>query len=269
MTTAIDKAATYENILVERGDCFGTITINRPRSLNSLNHQTLQEISRAMTDLASERSVRAIIITGSGDRAFAAGADISELQALSSGEDGYKHSRDAHEIVFQMQALSKPVIMAINGYALGGGAELAMGGDIILASDNAKFGQPEVNLGIIPGFGGTQRLPRLIGRTRALEQIFTGDHISAEEAYRIGLVNHVVPQDQLMSEAEALARTIAKKGPAAIALAKRAVYEGLELSPREGNELEQRLFGEAVATEDRKEGTSAFLEKRAPRWQGK
>jgi enoyl-CoA hydratase/carnithine racemase len=126
-----------------------------------------------------------------------------------------------------------------------------------------------VTLGIIPGFGGTQRLPRLIGRTRALEQIFTGDHISAEEAYRIGLVNRVVPQAELMSEAEALARTIAKKGPVAIALAKRAVYEGLELSPREGNELEQRLFGEAVATEDRKEGTSAFLEKRAPRWQGK
>jgi enoyl-CoA hydratase len=159
--------------------------------------------------------------------------------------------------------------MAVNGYALGGGCELAMAGDIILASENARFGQPEVNLGIIPGFGGTQRLPRLVGRTRALELILTGEHVTAQTAQEIGLVNRVVPQSELLETARAMGRTIAEKAPLAVALAKRAVYGGLESSPEAGNELETVYFGLAVGTADRKEGTSAFLEKRKPNWQGK
>jgi enoyl-CoA hydratase len=259
----------YENILVDRSDSYATITINRPRSLNTLSRSTIGEIGEALDDLGGDDAIRAIIVTGAGDRSFAAGADIGELEALESAEEGETHSRSSHDVIFKMHALPKPIIMAVNGYALGGGCELALGGDIILASDNASFGQPEVNLGIIPGFGGTQRLPRLIGRTRALEMLLTGDRVSADEALRIGLVNRVVPQDELMEAARAMAATIARKAPVAIALTKRAVYEGLELTPREGNRLESRYFGESVATEDRREGTSAFLEKRNPQWQGR
>jgi enoyl-CoA hydratase len=259
----------YESILVERTPPHAVITLNRPKQLNALSHGLLQEVSQALDEFEADSEIRAIIITGSGDRAFAAGADIGELQALESAQDGYEHSRDAHQIIFKIEKLTKPVIMAVNGYALGGGCELAMGGDIILASENARFGQPEVNLGIIPGFGGTQRLPRLVGRTRALELVFTGEHITAAEAERLGLVNHVVPQAELMPKAIALAHMIAEKAPLAIAIAKRAVYEGLEASPRGGNEVEMRCFGEAVGTADRKEGTSAFLEKRKPEWRGK
>jgi enoyl-CoA hydratase len=259
----------YEFILFEVSPPYSVITLNRPKQLNALSHDLLQEVSRALDESESDPEVRAIIITGSGERAFAAGADIGELQALETAEDGYRHSRAAHQIIFKIEALSKPVIMAVNGYALGGGCELAMGGDIILASENARFGQPEVNLGIIPGFGGTQRLPRLVGRTKALELVFTGEHITADAALRLGLVNHVVPQAELMPRAVALANTIAEKAPLAIAIAKRAVYEGLETSPRGGNEIEMRRFGEAVGTADRKEGTKAFLEKRKPEWQGK
>jgi enoyl-CoA hydratase len=258
-----------ENIVVELMTPAALITINRPRQLNAINHQTLAEIDRALDDLDADPSIRAIIITGAGEKAFVSGADIAGLQALESAEDGAAHSRFSHDILFKMHALSKPVIMAVNGYALGGGCELALGGDIILASSNARFGQPEVNLGIIPGFGGTQRLPRLIGRMRALEMILTGDMIDAQEAYRIGLVNHVVPAEGLLERAREIANKIATKAPLAIALAKKAVYEGLERTPREGNELEMVMFGQAVGTEDRREGTRAFLEKRPPVWQGK
>lgn len=259
----------YESIIVDRHDVYAVITINRPKQLNALNHQVLQEVGQAMGELGGEDAVRAIIITGSGERAFSAGADIGELQALETAADGTAHSRSSHEIIFQMQRTPKPIIMAVNGYALGGGCEFMMGGDIILASENARFGQPEVNLGIIPGFGGTQRLPRLVGRTRALEMVFTGEHITAEEGYRIGLVNHVFPREELLPAAEAMARKIAEKGPLAIALSKQALYEGLELSSHEGNLLETLYFGESVGTADRKEGTTAFLEKRKPNWQGK
>ncbi len=169
----------------------------------------------------------------------------------------------------RLETCGKPVIAAVNGYALGGGCELAMAGDIIIAAESAQFGQPEVNLGIIPGFGGTQRLPRLVGRTRALELILTGNRISAQEASEIGLVNRVVPDDQLMDTARQIAQTIADKAPLAIALSKRSVYEGLDMSMRAGNDAEMAYFGLAVGTADRKEGTSAFLEKRRPNWQGK
>jgi enoyl-CoA hydratase len=259
----------YENILVEHRDSYAIITINRPRALNALSHATLHEIGEALGELEDNNAVRAIIITGTGERSFVSGADIGELEALTSAEEGAAHSRSSNDVIFKMQSLSKPVIMAVNGYALGGGCELALGGDIIVASDNASFGQPEVNLGIIPGFGGTQRLPRLVGRTRALELIFTGERIKADEALRIGLVNRVVPQTDLLDVAGQIATTIAEKAPLAIAFSKRAVYEGLELSPREGNLLESRYFGESVATEDRREGTSAFLEKRKPVWKRK
>ncbi len=259
----------FENILVERTDSYAVITLNRPKALNALSHDLLVELDRAIAELSDEPAIRAIIITGSGGKAFAAGADISELEALGSAQDGYEHSKASHQILFRMHESPKPIIMAINGYALGGGLELAMGGDILLASENARMGQPEVNLGIIPGFGGSQRLPRLVGRTKALEMILTGAPIAADEALRIGLVDRVVPPEELLDVARSIALTIAEKAPLAIALAKEAVYAGLELTPRQGNELEMEYFGKAVGTEDRREGTSAFLQKRKPNWQGK
>jgi enoyl-CoA hydratase len=267
VTTAED--IRYANIEVERGDAFAVITINRPRVLNALNTQTLEEIGAALEELGADEAVRAVIITGSGERAFSAGADIAELQALQTAEDGFEHSRRSHGLLFRMHEVPKPIIMAVNGYALGGGCELALAGDIILASENAQFGLPEVGLGIIPGFGGTQRLPRLIGRTRALEMILTGRRLSAAEALTLGLVNRVVPLDGLVPAAQEIARAIAEKAPRAVALAKRAVYGGLEVGLRAGNELEMTCFGLAVGTADRREGTSAFLEKRKPEWQGK
>jgi enoyl-CoA hydratase len=259
----------YANILVERKESFGIVTINRPKVLNALNHDTIAEISTAIDELDADDNVRSIVITGSGDKSFVAGADISELQALTTAQDGFEHSRSSHRVIFKMHQSGKPFIMAVNGYALGGGCEFAMGGDIIIASENARFGQPEVNLGIIPGFGGTQRLPRLVGRTRALEMILTGDHITAADAFAMGLVSKVVPQDRLLPTAEEIARKIAAKAPLAISLSKRAVYEGLDMTMREGCEAEMAYFGLAVGTDDRREGTRAFLEKRAPIWQGK
>jgi enoyl-CoA hydratase len=259
----------YTNIVVERQDAFATITIDRPKVLNALSHETRAELALAIDELGVEPAVRAIIVTGSGQKAFSSGADIAELEALETGQEGFEHSRRSHELLFKMHALPKPVIMAVNGYALGGGCELALAGDIILASENAQFGLPEVGLGIIPGFGGTQRLPRLIGRIRALEVILTGRRLRADEALEMGLVNRVVPLDQLMATAEGMARTIAQKAPLAVALAKRSLYDGLETGPRAGNEAEMAYFGLAVGTADRREGTSAFLQKRVPEWQGK
>jgi enoyl-CoA hydratase len=269
--TAVEGAAvsTYENLKVERTPPLGVITIDRPRVLNALSRETLAELHRAVDDLGSDDTVRCLIITGSGNKAFVSGADIAELQALETAQAGYEHSRSAHALLFKLEALSKPVIMAVNGYALGGGLELALAGDIILASDSAQLGQPEVSLGIIPGFGGTQRLPRLVGRTRALQIILTGERIGAQEALQLGLVNEVVPQDRLMERAREIGTTIAEKAPLAVALAKRAVYEGLQLGPDAGNRAEMTYFGLAVGTADRREGTQAFLEKRKPHWQGK
>lgn len=259
----------YETIRVERQGPAGIITISRPRVLNALSQQVVDELEKAIDELGADDGIRALIITGEGNRAFVAGADISELEAFETAQQGYEHSRRTHLLLQKMHRLDKPVIMAVNGYALGGGCELAMGGDIIIASDNARFGQPEVNLGLIPGFGGTQNLPRLVGRTRALEMIFTGNHITAEEAYRIGLVNTVVPSNALMETALNLVQTIASKAPLAVALSKRAVYEGLEAGPAAGSEAESAYFGLAIGTADRKEGTNAFTQKRKPLWQGR
>jgi enoyl-CoA hydratase len=261
--------AEFENLLVERGEGFATITINRPRVLNALSRGTIEELHRAVEQIAADPGMLAVIVTGAGSKAFVSGADISELQSLESAQQGFEHSKYSHQLLFKLHELPKAVIMAVNGYALGGGCELALAGDIILASDTASFGQPEINLGIIPGFGGTQRLPRLIGRTRALELILTGRRISAQEAFELGLVNRVVPADQLMATAQEIAAAIGQKAPIAVGLAKRAIYEGLEMGPRAGNEAEMTYFGLAIGTEDRREGTSAFLEKRSPHWQGK
>ena len=261
--------AEFENLLVERGDGFATITINRPRVLNALSRSTIEELHRAVEQIAADHDMLAVIVTGAGSKAFVSGADISELQSLESAQQGFEHSKYSHQLLFKLHELPAAVIMAVNGYALGGGCELALAGDIILASDTASFGQPEINLGIIPGFGGTQRLPRLIGRTRALELILTGRRISAQEAFEVGLVNRVVPADQLMATAQEIAAAIGQKAPLAVGLAKRAIYEGLEMGPRAGNEAEMTYFGLAIGTEDCREGTSAFLEKRSPHWQGK
>lgn len=261
--------ADYENLLFERRGAAAIATINRPKQLNALNHRTIAEIGDVLDRVSRDADVRALILTGSGERAFCAGADIGELEALQTAEEGYSHSRSSHGVLKKMEQLDKPVIMAVNGYALGGGCELAMAGDIIFASENASFGQPEVNLGIIPGFGGTQRLPRLVGRPKALELIFTGDRLSATDALQLGLVNRVVPLPDLLPSAQELVDTIATKAPLAIALAKRAVYEGLELGQTAGNAQEMAYFGLAVGTEDRREGTKAFLEKRRATWQGR
>jgi enoyl-CoA hydratase len=259
----------YSTIEIEREDSHATLVISRPKALNALNRATREELAAAIGELGTDDDIRSIIITGSGTRAFSAGADIAELAALEGAEAGAAQARHMIDILRQMNELPKPIIIAVNGYALGGGCELALAGDIVLASENAQFGLPEVGLGIIPGFGGTQRLPRQIGRTRALELILTGARISASQAAEWGLVNKVVPLEELMPTAHDIAGTIAEKSPLAIALAKRAVYKGLDTSLGAGTALESALFGEAVGSEDRREGTRAFLEKRAPEWRAK
>jgi len=259
----------FRNLLLERGEGIAVVTVNRPRVLNALNEATLSELEAAFKELETDDEVRAIILTGAGDRAFIAGADINELRALSSAHQAQAFARRGQELLAHIENLEKPVIAAINGYALGGGCEIAMACDIRLAADTAKLGQPEINLGIIPGYGGTQRLPRLVGRGMAKLLILTGDMIDAHEALRIGLVDRVVPAARLMDEARALARTLAEKPPIALALAKRAINVGMELDLASGCAYEASLFGLACATEDRVEGTSAFLEKRKPHFRGR
>lgn len=260
---------TYQNILVEREDRIAIITLNRPQVLNALSQATVDELDAAIDELGADESVRAIIITGAGDKAFAAGADIKELHALSSATEAAEFIGRRHRFLFKLARLPKPVIAALNGYALGGGCELALACDIRIAAETAHLGQPEINVGMIPGTGGTQRLLRLVGPGMAKYLILTGDHISAEEALRIGLVEKVVPPEKLMDEAKALATKLAAKPPIAIALAKQAIAMGIEMRLEEGCAHEVALFGQVCATEDRVEGTSAFLEKRQPEFKGK
>ncbi len=257
------------NLSVERDGATAILTITRPRALNALDRETTQDLGAAFDELSNDDSVRAIILTGSGGKAFSAGADIGELNALENGAAGFERSAEVHAIFHAMNAMSKPIIVAVNGYALGGGCELALAGDIIIASDNAQFGLPEVGLGIIPGYGGTQRLPRLIGRVRALDMILTGRRMTASEAFECGLVSKVVPLTDLLPAATDIARAIEAKAPLAVAMAKRAVYEGLDLSLSDGSDLEARYFALAVDTMDRREGMSAFVEKRSPQWQAR
>jgi enoyl-CoA hydratase len=263
-------ASEYESILVERhGDGVATITLNRPKVLNALNAGLLGDVSQALTELENDAEVRAIIITGSGEKAFAAGADIGELNALPNAVEGARKARSGQQITLQMERLRKPVIMAINGFALGGGCEIAMAGDIRIASENAKFGQPEVNLGLIPGYGGSQRTTRLVGRGMAMYLCLTGEIIDAQEALRIGLVQKVVPLAELQDEAQRIAKLIASKAPLAIELCKSVINEGAGVPLAESLAMEALNFGTLVDTEDFREGTGAFLEKRKPEWKAR
>jgi enoyl-CoA hydratase len=259
----------FEDILVEVEAPVAIVTLNRPTVLNALRTKLLGELSLALVELDKTPEVRAIVITGAGERAFAAGADIFELNALGNALQGCDQARLGQAVTRQIESLSKPVVMAINGFALGGGCELAMAGDIRIASDNAKFGQPEVNLGLIPGYGGSQRTTRLVGKGMAMYLCLTGETIDAREALRIGLVQKVVAATDLMAEAKRIARLIAAKAPLAIAACKRAINNGAHLSISDALELEALEFGLLVDTEDIKEGTGAFLEKRKPVWKGR
>lgn len=259
---------TFENIAVEIEDSAAVITLNRPGVLNALNAQLLGELSRALDELERNDAVRAIIITGSGTKAFAAGADIAELNALANAVEGAQKARTGQAVTLQIERLKKPVIMAVNGFALGGGCELAMAGDIRIASENARFGQPEVNLGLIPGYGGSQRTTRLLGKGMAMFLCLSGDMVDAQTALQIGLVERVVPQDELLPAAKKLANTIAQKAPLAITACKRAINGGAHLPMADALELEALEFGALVNTNDFKEGTSAFLEKRKAGWKG-
>ncbi|HVS46597.1 MAG TPA: enoyl-CoA hydratase-related protein [Verrucomicrobiae bacterium] len=263
------NGSTFANITVERDDAVGVVTLNRPTVLNALNAQLLSELSLALFELENQSDIRAIIITGSGEKAFAAGADIGELNALANAREGTDKARSGQAVTLQIEGMRKPVIMAINGFALGGGCELAMSGDIRIASQNAKFGQPEVNLGLIPGYGGSQRTTRLVGKGMAMYLCLSGELIDANEALRIGLVQKVVPLAELLGEAKRIAGVIASKGPLAIAACKRVINGGAHLPIADALELEAIEFGTLVNSEDFKEGTSAFLEKRKPQWQAR
>ncbi len=258
----------YENLLLERGDGYAVVTLNRPKVMNALNRALFAELDDAFAALANDSAVHAIILTGAGEKAFAAGADIGELASLSA-TDGQRLAQRGQAVFRRIETCGKPVIAAIQGFALGGGCELAMACTIRIASERARLGQPEVKLGLVPGYGGTQRLPRLVGKGAALKLLLTGDMVGAEEAFRIGLVDEVVPAEALMSRAETLARAIAQQAPLAVAACLRAVNGGYDLPLDAGLELEASLFGLACATEDKAEGTQAFLEKRAPAWRGR
>ena len=261
---------SYENILLERGDGHvATITLNRPKVLNALNSGVIADLSRAFTELEADDGVRAIILTGAGEKAFAAGADIGELNALPNAVEGARKARTGQHLTLHMERLRKPIIVAVNGFALGGGCEIAMAGDIRIASENAKFGQPEVNLGLIPGYGGSQRTTRLVGRGMAMYLCLTGEIIDAQEALRIGLVQKVVPLAELQTEAQRMAKLIASKAPLAIELCKSVINEGAGVPLAESLALEALNFGNLVNTEDFREGTSAFLEKRKAEWKAR
>lgn len=260
----------YENIIYEKEGEIATITFNRPQVRNVLNYATSDETLEAVEDAESDEAIRVLIITGAGDKAFTSGADIRELQARNTLTEltGAPSAR-RRILTFKLENMPKPTIAAINGLAFGGGCELAMACTFRIAAETAKFSQPEINLGIIPGNGGTQRLLRLVGKAKAMEMILTGDVIDAQEAYRIGLVNKVVPQGELMAQAKDLARKLASKPPLALRAAKDTINSGSNLSLAEGLEYENKMFAICCGTEDKKEGITAFLEKRKPTFQGR
>jgi len=258
----------YETILIDRDGAVATIVLNRPKALNALNATVLAELVAAFDELEADARVRAVIITGSGDKAFAAGADIGELNQLANRAAATAKAKDGHKITARIEHSRLPVIMALNGFALGGGLELAMAGDIRIAASTAKLGQPEVNLGIIAGFGGSQRLPRLVGQGMASYLLLSGEMITADEAKLANLVDKVVPPDQLMAEARRIANVIAAKAPLAIAATKRAIHKGLQLDLHAALDLEADEFGAIAMTADAKEGTAAFLAKRPPNFKG-
>jgi len=258
----------YKTLIYEKKDTIGVLTINRPEKLNALSNELIDELAQFLDEMENDEELRILVITGAGEKAFVAGADIQELvdrDALL----GRKVSRTRQEIFSRIENLPIPVIAAVNGYALGGGLELALACSIRICSDRAQFGAPEVKLGIIPGDGGTQRLPRLVGLGRAMEIVLTGDFIDAQEAYRIGLVNQVISHDELMEKAMALAQKIAKRPPLAVRYAKEAVNRSQEGDAISGYALESYLHALTCTTEDKKEGVKAFLEKRKGTFKGK
>jgi enoyl-CoA hydratase len=261
-------ANAYQYLRIEQQDELATLVIQRPEKLNALNGELIAELDRAFRQLAEDDSVRGIILTGAGEKAFVAGADIAELAQMGP-LSGVRTSRQGQDAFRFLEQMPKPVIAAVNGFALGGGLELALACHLRIASENARFGLPEVKLGIIPGYGGTIRLPRLVGRGRALELMLTGEMIGAEEAYRIGLVNRVVPQAELRGAAEVLLRKITANGPVAVALALESVDRGTDTTLDDGLTLESNLFGLLASTEDMREGMQAFLEKRPANFQGR
>jgi enoyl-CoA hydratase len=258
----------FKNTLYEKSEGIATITINRPQALNALNAETLKEISARLEDAENDANIKIILITGAGDRAFSAGADLNMMKNVSPVK-AVELSRLGQQLCNQVESLGKPVIAAINGYALGGGLELAMACDLRIASENAQLGQPEINVGLIPGWGGTQRLPRFVGKGVAKEMIYTGKRIDAKTAERLGLVNAVVPADQLKSKVREIALELADKPPIAIKLSKALINDSTETRPEAGLWQEAEAFGIVASTEDFKEGVSAFLEKRKPHFKGK
>lgn len=259
---------TFDNLLLERDGAVAVITINRPKVLNALNAQTVDELRRAVLDLKHDASVRVVIVTGAGEKSFVAGADINEFAGQTPAGGKELAARGQH-VLDLIDNLGKPVIAAINGFALGGGCELAMACTLRIAADTARLGQPEVNLGVIPGYAGTQRLPRLVGKGVALDILLTGRQVKADEALQIGLVNRVVPAAELMAEVRKLAADLAKKPPLSLKYIIEAVNRGLEVSFDKGEFLEATLFGLVVSTDDMREGTTAFLEKRPAEFKGR
>ena len=257
----------YENIMYEVKEGIATITFNRPKALNALNGALLTEFSQALDEIAADEDIRVLVLTGAGDKSFVAGADITELATFDSLK-AKAFAKKGHDTINKLQLLPIAVIAAVNGFALGGGTEIAIACDFIYASENAKFGQPEINLGVVPGFGGTQRLPRLIGTNMAKELIFTGKMVSAEEALQIGLANKVVPQENLMEEVMKTAGVIATKGKVSLREAKQAVNRGMNMDLAQGCSVEIDAFALCYASPDAKEGTNAFVEKRKAEFKG-
>jgi enoyl-CoA hydratase len=258
----------FDNLLLERDGPVAVITINRPQVLNALNTPTLDELRQAILELKHDAAVRVVIITGAGDKSFVAGADINEL-AVQRPAQGKEHALRGQHVFDLIENMGKPVIAAINGYALGGGCELAMACTLRIAADTARLGQPEINLGILPGYGGTQRLPRLVGKGVALDLLLTGRHVMASEALHAGLVNRVVPAAELLTTVKVLAGELAAKAPVAMQYIIEAVNKGLEVSFDKGQFLEATLFGLVASTDDMREGTKAFLEKRKAEFKGR
>jgi len=261
-------ALQLQNVLYERKGPIAYVTINRPKVLNALNKQTIAELKEAFEDARDDKTLGGVILTGAGDKAFAAGADISEL-ASKTAVEAEEDTRFGQAVTGLIENLGKPVAAAINGFALGGGCEMAMACTFRIASESAKFGQPEVKLGVMPGYGGTQRLPRLVGKGRAMQILLSGEIIGAQEAYRIGLVNEVVPGEKVIARTEEILIRIIANAPLAVKFSLEAVNRGAETSLAEGLALEASLFALCVGTEDKKEGTSAFLAKRAPQFSGR
>lgn len=260
---------SYEYISLTHADGIATVTINRPRTLNALNAATIAELGQAIDEIAANDEVRVLVITGSGDRAFVAGADIREFNAIEDAVDGTRLSRATHAVFQRLVDLPKPVIAAINGFALGGGLELALACDIRIAAETAELGLPEITLGLIPGWGGTTRLARLVGPGRAKLMILSGERISAAEAYHAGIVERVVPAASLMQDVQQLASRLAAQPVLALAAAKQSINRSHDMALADANLLESALFGQLSVTEDAREGARAFVEKRAPQWTGR